>query len=50
MTAEQLIEKFGSAEAVFVWAEATTTDLRSEFDLTDDEFDKLKAAAEGETA
>lgn len=43
---QMLIDRFGSAEAVLVWAEQTATDLRSEFDLTDDEFDQLKAMSE----
>lgn len=33
---------FDSATAVFEWAEATTTDLLSKFDLTDNEFMTLQ--------
>lgn len=49
MNADELMRWFGgSAEAVFVWAAATLTDIKSEFDITDGEFDKLKALAAAE--
>jgi hypothetical protein len=38
---DALVSQFGSAEAVFVFAENTTTDLRSAFDLTDEQFEEL---------
>lgn len=42
---EQLLQRFGTAKAVFDWAERTNTDLLSRFDLTDAEFDELKEQA-----
>lgn len=41
-----LMDRFGSAEAVFVWADNTDTDLKSEFDLSDKAFDRLLSLAE----
>jgi hypothetical protein len=49
MTAAQLVAWYGTAEAVFVWAAQTQTDLLSHFDLTDEQFDTLKAIARSET-
>ena len=43
---EDLISEHGTAEAVFLWAEETVTDLKSTFDLSDAEFDRLKSLAQ----
>lgn len=32
-----------AVEALFAWAEATATDLRSTLDITDEQFDALAA-------
>lgn len=41
-TAQELAVHFGSAESVFQWADQHKIDLPTTFDLTDDEFAKLR--------